>query len=114
MIDRYVRGSYMEVDGKRYGQDLKIIDGSVKDGWWRDRGHSLSLGDIEDIVAAGPEILVIGTGYAENMRVPEATRSALSEKNIEVVAESTPKAVESFNRMREEGKNVAGAFHLTC
>jgi hypothetical protein len=114
MIDRYVRGSHMEVGGQRYGQDLKIVRGQVKGGWWRNRGHYLDLEDMDDIVSAKPEILVIGTGYAENMRVPEATRNALSDRGIDVVAKSTQKAVEDFNRLWKEGKNVAGAFHLTC
>lgn len=114
MIDRYVRGSHMEIGGKRYGQDLKIIRGQVKDGWWRSRGHHLDLGDIEDIVSARPEILVIGTGYAENMRVPKSLRSGLSDRGIQVVAKATQNAVEDFNRLWEEGKSVAGAFHLTC
>ena len=70
--------------------------------------------DINDILSAKPEVLVIGTGYAGNMRVPRAVRSEIEKQNINVIAEITSKAVETFNRLYAEGKDVAGAFHLTC
>ena len=114
MIEHYATGSYMTVDGKNYHQDLKIIRGQVKGNWWRKQGHRLDTEDISDIISAKPEMLVIGTGYAGNMRILESVRSALEEHNVGVVAEETAKAVSVFNRFAGEGKDVAGAFHLTC
>jgi hypothetical protein len=58
--------------------------------------------------------LVIGTGYAGNMRVPDAVRQTLENRQIKVIAETTGDATTTFNRLVEEGKDVAGAFHLTC
>jgi hypothetical protein len=59
-------------------------------------------------------MLVIGTGYAGNMRIPNSVRSVIENHKISVVAEETAKAVSIFNRLHSEGKDVAGAFHLTC
>ena len=70
--------------------------------------------DINDILSAKPEVLVIGTGYTGNMRVPRAVRSEIEKQNINVIAEITSKAVETFDRLYAEEKDVAGAFHLTC
>ena len=114
MIQQYREGSFMKIGGTRYHNDLKIIGGRVKRRWWRDQGHWLQTGDIYDILAAKPEILVIATGYAGNMRVPDAVRSAIENKNIDVITEKTAEATDSFNRLHAEGRNVAGAFHLTC
>jgi hypothetical protein len=111
---RYVRGSHMEIDGTRYRRDLKIVGGEVKGDWWRKEGHRLDPEDMKDVLSANPDVLVVGTGYAENMAVPEATRSALSQRRIRVVARATQDAVEEFNRLASEGRDVAGAFHLTC
>jgi hypothetical protein len=114
MIDHYATGSHMIVDGHRYHQDLKIIRGRVKDKWWRKQGHRLDPDDIKDVVAAGPEILVVGTGYAGQMRVPDITREALFQNHITILAEKTSKASHLYNQLVSEGKEVAGAFHLTC
>ena len=114
MIQQYREGSFLKIDDTQYHSDLKIIDGRVKARWWRDQGHQLQTGDIDDILAAKPEILVIGTGYAGNLRVPDAVRSAIENKNIDVITEKTVEATDSFNRLYVEGKDVAGAFHLTC
>jgi hypothetical protein len=114
MIQEYASGMYMKVDGETYRNDLKIIDGRVKGNWWRKEGHRLDGTDLEDVLAAEPDTLVVGTGYAGNMKVPEATRSLLSEHRIRIVAQNTRDAVETFNQMNADGENVAGAFHLTC
>ena len=114
MIDKYVTGSHMTVDGRRYTSDLKIIDGRIASNWWRRSGHRLSGEDISDIISAAPEVLVVGTGYAGAMRIPEEVRSLLRDRNIRLVAEKTPSASETYNRLLSEGNKVAGAFHLTC
>ena len=114
MIEQYQEGSYLKIDGTQYYNDLKIIDGRVKGRWWRSIGHRLQTEDIFDILAANPDILVIGTGYAGNMRVPDEVRSAIENKDIDVITAKTAQAIEIFNRLHAEGKDVAGAFHLTC
>ncbi|MFZ7127215.1 MAG: Mth938-like domain-containing protein [Desulfobacterales bacterium] len=113
-IDEYASGSHIRIAGKTYRQDLKIVNDEVKDDWWRKDGHRLDPRDIEDILDARPKALVIGTGYAEGMRVPQTTMSAISALGIRVIAEPTPKAVQTFNRLTKTGDTVAGAFHLTC
>lgn len=114
MIQQYIEGRHMTIDGKNYDRDLKIIDGHIKKDWWRNQGHRLDTSDIHDILSAKPEVLVIGTGYAGNMRVPRVVRTEIENQNIDVIEEITSKAVETFNHLHSEGKNVAGAFHLTC
>jgi hypothetical protein len=114
MIDEYATGSHMTVKGTQYHGDLKIIHGEVIGNWWRQEGHRLSASDIDDILSARPEILIIGTGYAGNMRVPDPVRQTLQDHKIKVIAQTTDDAATTFNRLAEEGKDVAGAFHLTC
>jgi hypothetical protein len=74
----------------------------------------LHAGDVTDILAAHPEALVVGTGYAGFMEVSNSLRSALKNQNIQLIASKTDEAVRAFNRLHSEGKRVAGAFHLTC
>jgi hypothetical protein len=113
MIESYDSGR-MAVDGKTYYHDLKIIHNRVVPDWWRKQDHLLDKEDVEDILSANPDVVVIGMGYAKNMHISESLRRVLSQWNIRLIAESTNEAMMSFNRLASEGKNVAGAFHLTC
>jgi len=113
MIDQYSDGQ-IRINGSNYDQDVKIIDGKVVPNWWRKSGHRLDEEDIADILEASPDILVVGTGYAENMRVTQAVESRAKDRDIRLIAEATPQAVKTFNRLQSEGRSVAGAFHLTC
>ena len=114
MIDNYTTGSHMIIAGRKYHQDLKIIQGQVTANWWRIQGHSLHADDITDVLSARPRVLVIGTGYAGQMRVPHAVRSVIGNHEIKIIAAKTAEATKTFNKLYGEGQDVAGAFHLTC
>lgn len=114
MIDQYETGRCIHIKGQIFRHDVKIIGEEVQGNWWRKQGHRLDPADIQDIIDAHPEILVIGTGYAGRMKVPDATRAALTDSGIRIEAEETGRAVLTFNRLHDSGYKVAGAFHLTC
>jgi hypothetical protein len=113
MIEAYSDGQ-MTVRGQKHRRDLKIIGDRVVPGWWRNTGHRVGVNDVEDILAAAPDVVVVGTGYANNVHLDRDLTSRLEEQGIKLVAQETEAAVKTFNRLRAEGKNVAGAFHLTC
>lgn len=113
MIESYRFGS-IRIDGRDYHADVKIVGGKVLDGWWRKEGHSVEPGDIEEIFAARPEVLVVGMGDPGRMRVDGELRSALSAASIQLIEEPTARAVRIFNTLAGERKNVAAALHLTC
>jgi hypothetical protein len=104
----------MSADGKKYCQDLKIFGNEVYGNWWRKEGHRVDGGDLKDLLSANPDIMIIGMGYAGFMEVPASLRSALKDRNIELIAGTTPEAVKAFNSIQSKGKKIAGAFHLTC
>ncbi len=110
----HYRFGEIEVDGKRYTGDIKIIDGSVVSNWWRAEAHELAGSDIEDILSEAPEILVVGMGLPGYMKVRDELRERLAASGISLIDEPTPDAVATFNRLNNSGKKVAGAFHLTC
>jgi hypothetical protein len=114
MIDTYEAGHGIRIKGRMYRSDVKIIGDEVLSDWWRKAGHRLDQADLSDILAHRPDILVVGTGYAGMMQVPDATRKALENQGIRLQVEKTGSAVRVFNRLHEAGRKVAGAFHLTC
>ncbi len=113
MIEAYSFGQ-MKIAGKIYSRDLKVINGQVVPNWWRKEGHRLFSEDIADILQAHPEFLVIGTGAYGAMSLSPEVEEALKRAAIELEALPTGRAVDLFNRLWQEKKKVAGAFHLTC
>ena len=113
MIEAYRFGE-MVVAGRVFRRDLKIIEGRVRPDWWRKEGHYLQPEDLEDIWAASPEILVVGTGASGVMRIDPRVEEKAASLGIKLEAYPTAKAVERFNELWQAGRRVAGAFHLTC
>lgn len=114
MIDTYEAGRSIQIEGRIYHSDVKIIGDEVRANWWRQAGHRLDSADISDILENRPDVLVVGTGYAGMMQVPDATRKAIESQGIRLQVEKTGSAVRAFNRFHKKGHKVAGAFHLTC
>jgi hypothetical protein len=112
-IDSYQFGRII-IDGTEYSSDLIIADGHVQADWWRKDGHVLSPEDLDAVVAANSEVLVVGCGAYGIMKVAEATRHLLEKKGIQIEALKTDEAVERFNELAADGKNVAAGLHLTC
>lgn len=111
-IERYSFGS-ISVGGRSYASDLIILPDRIVADWWREEGHSLSVGDLRAVFDAKPELLIVGTGASGMMGVPADTRSALERAGIGLLAESTADAVATYNRLRGTTR-LAAAFHLTC
>ena len=74
----------------------------------------MQVEDLEEVWEFKPEVLVIGTGASGVMRVSKDVFTKAKELGIEVISQLTSEAVKSFNSCLNQGKKVAGAFHLTC
>ncbi len=110
-IDSYEFGKIV-IEGKVYTSDVLILPSGVRE-WWRREGHRLSPEDLKEVLEERPEVLVVGRGYYGEMEVPPETVREVRRRGIELVAEVTGRAVESFNG-RSGGRRVAAALHLTC
>jgi hypothetical protein len=70
----------IDIGGKTYTSDVIITPERVIDGWWRQQGHALAVADLDDVMAARPDVRVIGTGYFGRMSVSQETRRYLKEQ----------------------------------
>jgi len=114
MIDTYSFGR-MIIDGRKYTKDLWILpNGEIVCPWWRITGHELVLADIEELMAARPDLLIIGTGANGVMRLAPGLESVLRARGIRTVVLPTAEAVERYNSLRGEDSGIAACFHLTC
>jgi hypothetical protein len=112
-IDSYEFGRIV-VDAVAYNNDCLILGSGVRPNWWRKQGHTLSIEDVQPIIEAKPQVLIIGTGASGMMKVPAETLKFLTEHKIKVETLSTSRAIERFNELSAQGTNVAAALHLTC
>ena len=114
MIQEYGFGK-MVINGQTYEQDLIITREGVIPDWWRKKGHQLQFEDLKEVLENHkPDILVVGKGQFGMMSIEYDITNYLHENNISLQHKKTGKAVQIFNKLYHEGKNVVGAFHLTC
>ena len=115
MIDSYEFGAIV-IKGKRYTSDVIIFRDRVFDGWWRREGHRLYVEDLKEVLSAEPqpEVLVVGTGYSGLMKVSHGVEEVLKSNRIELIAQPTKQACQTFNDLLKSGRRVVAAFHLTC
>lgn len=111
-IESY-RFGQLVVDKQVHTKDLIILPERVTGGWWRKEGHNLLPEDLEAVIAAGPEVLVVGKGAYGRVRIAAETRLALQKAGIELIAQNTKKACQTYNQLRTQ-QRVAAALHLTC
>jgi hypothetical protein len=112
-ISNYSFG-HIEVDGLAYSSDVVITPEGVQDGWWRKEGHNLAIEDLDRVIAAKPDTLIVGCGYYGRMQVPAITRSFLTGRGIRLEVVQTSEAVEVFNKLQQKYARVVAALHLTC
>ncbi|MHC4186755.1 MAG: Mth938-like domain-containing protein [Planctomycetota bacterium] len=112
-VDSYKFGKVV-VDGSEYNSDCIIIGQQVHPDWWRKSGHLLSIEDLDMVIGAKPEILIIGTGASGIMKVPKQILDHLQKHDIETKVMKTSEAVKRYNELSETGTDVAAALHLTC
>lgn len=108
------RFGYIEIDGKGYRNDVKLIGKSVVPEWWRSQGHLVQVKDVQDLLNADAEICVFGTGAYGSMRVSEAVRSEFQNRGIQIQIEKTESACDTYSRLLRDGKKVVAGFHLSC
>jgi hypothetical protein len=104
----------IEIDGLTYNADVIIAPDGIRSPWWRKEGHNLQLEDLSAILAAKPEVLLVGTGYYGRMKVPAEIRSYLEKQGMELRVSDTREAVRAFNALQQDAARVVAALHLTC
>ncbi|MFO7791943.1 MAG: Mth938-like domain-containing protein [Candidatus Saliniplasma sp.] len=110
LIEDYKFGK-IKINDKVYTDDVILFGEEVKEGWWREKGHHLSIGDIQEIIDFEPDLLIIGTGSAGRLSIPQSIESKV---DFRMESYPTKKACKEYNEKLKNDERIAGAFHLTC
>lgn len=101
------------IEGQKYSDDLLVFPDRVRTGWWRKEGHLLQVEDLKEVLEAKPEVLIVGTGTQQEMKVASEVVSHTKKEGIELLAFDTRTACQTWNQLVGKRK-VAAALHLTC
>lgn len=113
MIEFYDFGIIV-INGKRYASDVIVFPDRVKDNWWRKEGHRLAIEDLQEVLEAEPQVIIVGTGYSGLIKITDEVKQHLNERGIQLVIERTDDATKTFNKLAKSGEKVVAALHLTC
>ena len=117
-IESFSFGSIV-IGSKTYGRDILILpDGTIKRRRASTRfgigSHVIKKGEINELVKANPEVVVVGTGTNAWAQLASDAELCVKEAKIELIALPSEKAAEKFNQLTDEGKKVAALIHITC
>jgi hypothetical protein len=73
--------------------------------------HVISVDEAKHVYEKGAELLIVGTGQFDSVRVSEEAASFLEKNKCKVQLAATPDAIRIWNKSK--GK-VIGLFHVTC
>ena len=103
-IDSTQFGS-ITVDGETYAHDVVVrLSGKVEKRKKKlskkifGTSHMLSLPEAEFVYEKGSDLLVLGTGQYDSVRLSPEAAKFFERKGCEVLAEPTPRAIAAFNR----------------
>ncbi|MGH3088889.1 MAG: Mth938-like domain-containing protein [Rubrobacteraceae bacterium] len=103
-------------DGASF-KDAKLFPGGAREWDWNETGTRHEPGvqpaDVEELLKAGVETVVIGVGFHERLGVCEETRRTLQERSVALHVLQTERAVRLYNELRENEK-VGSLIHSTC
>ena len=106
-IQEYKLGAFF-IDGRQFIGSIKILNDKIR--YWERENHILDFKDLEELIKTNPEIIIVGTGAAGMLKIPERVRQELSGKGISLISAKTQDAVIKFNELTEQKKRVSGIF----
>jgi hypothetical protein len=117
VIDSTRFGS-ITIDGKTYDHDVLIrLNGTVHKRKKKlskqvyGTSHTVSLQEAEHVYQPGTEMLLVGAGKFNRVKLSDQAASFFEQRQVRVKLLPTSKACKEWNQLQG---NVIGLFHITC
>jgi uncharacterized protein len=109
-IQRYDTGEII-IERRRYQQSLILLPDRVIADWSPASVADLETADFEQLVALGPEIVLLGTGREQHFPHPSLSQPLMKQRiGFEVM--DTAAACRTYNILMTEGRRVAAALFM--
>lgn len=76
--------------------------------------HIVPPEELDQLLEAGPEVLVIGAGQQGLLQVDSCLKEMAKEAGVSLIIKRTPLALREYQRLVAEGKKVNALIHVTC
>jgi hypothetical protein len=101
----------LTINNKSYDTDMVVSwDGELIP---RESSHTFSREELMDMLVKGPDVILIGTGTAECVKIDKDAQDMAQSKNVQIIAKKTSDAVDEFNKTARDRKIIA-LLHVTC
>lgn len=104
----------IKVNKKRYSKDLIISYKGLIQQINLSSPHNISQREFNLILAEDPDIVVIGRGYDNCLKVKPEIIKLADLKNVRIIEQLTPEAARIFNKLYESNNRVVAFMHVTC
>lgn len=117
-IDKITWGK-IKVDNKEF-HDILISGDKVEE---RDypkleeffgTSHEIGKWEVDKLFENEPQVILIGTGWAGVVNVPNVIKEDAQKKNLEYLEYKSKKAVKEYNKLVAKGLKVNALIHSTC
>jgi len=97
--------------GKVSRSDTIVYSDKMDTKWWIKSRNCIEICDIENVISAEPEVVVVGIGFMMPITISDEAVESMKSKGIEVFVEKSEKAAELYNEYTGKKKTI-GLFHL--
>lgn len=105
----------IKYDGEIYEHDIWVNqEGNVLPRRPAGNHHLLTAEELESYLKPGTEIIIFGVGDPGVAKPTEEAKQLAEKKKIKLIAEPTPKAIKTFNKLKQQNKKVIAVMHITC
>lgn len=114
-----VKFGVMGIGGRKYRvRDVIIFpDGTVqrrKFDRWLASHHKYGKEDVEGLMIAGAETVVVGTGIFSGVKLSDEMREYSRNGNCKLVDLPSREAMQKFNDQVDSGNRIGALIHMLC
>lgn len=106
------------IDGQKFEHDVLIrLDGTIHkrkkklSKKYYGTSHKISEAEAEFIYEDGAQVLIVGSGQYDRVRLSAEAQAYFDARGVEVIGLATPQAIQRWNEAQD---NTIGLFHVTC
>ena len=111
LMIRSVSANEIKVGDTAYRQSIALTTDTVLTGWPDRRIEDLDVSDFDTVLAAQPELVIVGTGGVCCFAPRELT-FAFARLGIGLEVMDTPAAARTYNVLASEGRQLAAVLYL--
>jgi uncharacterized protein len=111
LVIRSVSDDAIRINEQRYTESVVLTAENLLGSWPGTPVAELSPADFEMVFAAGPEVVLLGTG-STHVFPPREVAFAFARKGVGLEVMDTAAAARTFNVLANEGRRVVAILYL--